>query len=83
MAEDIAKMTFCSRYGRYEFLVMLFRITNAPTVSVDLMNRVFRFLLDHYLIVFIDDILIYSRDSKKTLNTKQLCWRFYERPDYM
>ncbi|KAL0537355.1 hypothetical protein IC582_026333 [Cucumis melo] len=58
---DVLKKTFRSRYGHYEFIVMSFGLTNAPTVFMDLMNRVFREFLDTFLIVFIDDILIYSK----------------------
>ncbi|KAK9151698.1 hypothetical protein Syun_010007 [Stephania yunnanensis] len=59
--EDIQKTAFSRRYGLFEFTVMPFGLTNAPTIFMDLMHRVMRPYLDRFVIVFIDDILIYSR----------------------
>ncbi|GKB14414.1 putative reverse transcriptase domain-containing protein [Tanacetum coccineum] len=63
--EDIPITAFQTQYGHFEFQVILFGLTNAPAVFMDLMNRVSKPNLDKFIIVFIDDILVYSKDEKE------------------
>lgn len=57
------KIAFRTRYGHYEFLVMSFGLTNTSTMFMDMMNQVFRSYLDRFVVVFIDDILLYSQSE--------------------
>jgi hypothetical protein len=69
--KDVPKTTFSTRYGLYEYLVMSFRLTNAPAHFMYLMNLVFMPKLDKFVVVFIDDILIYSENEED--HAEHLC----------
>jgi hypothetical protein len=74
--EDIPKTAFKTHYGHYKFLVMSFGLTNVPTIFMDTMNRVFHDYLDQFIMVFIDDILIYSKTPEEH---EEHLWKALER----
>jgi hypothetical protein len=63
--EDIYKTTFVTRYGQYEYTVILFGLTNAPTYFMNMMNKVFMDELNKCVVVFIDDILFFSKTAEE------------------
>jgi 3'-phosphoadenosine 5'-phosphosulfate sulfotransferase (PAPS reductase)/FAD synthetase len=67
-ASDIPKTAFTTRYGLYEYTVMSFSLTNAPAYFMYLMNKVFMEYLDKFVVVFIDDILVFSETEENMLN---------------
>jgi hypothetical protein len=68
---DIPKTAFISRYGLYEYIVMLFGLTNASAYFMYLMNKVFMEYVDKFVVVFIDDILVHSRSEEE--HKEHLC----------
>jgi hypothetical protein len=63
--EYISKTTFITRYGHYEFTMVPFGLSNAPTIFMCLMNGIFKEYLDKFFIVFLDDIIIYSNSKEE------------------
>ncbi|KAH0682752.1 hypothetical protein KY285_020264 [Solanum tuberosum] len=81
--KDVPKITFRTRYGHFAFLVMSFGLTNAPTVFMDLMKSIFRPYLGLFVIVFIDDILVYSHSKDEHANHLRAVLRFFETENFM
>ena len=75
-SEDIPKIVFKTKYGHYEFLVMHFGLTNTPTAFMDLINKVFHKYLDRFVIVFIDDILIFSKSIEEHEEHLRIFFKF-------
>jgi hypothetical protein len=75
--EDVPKTTFSTRYGLYEYLVMSFGLTNAHAHFMYLMNSVFMAELDKFVVVFIDDILVFSKRKKSMKGISALCFSDY------
>ena len=81
--EDVSKTAFQTRYGHYEFLVMPFGLTNAPTAFMDMMNRIFQPYLDQFVVMFIDDILIYSRSTEEHERHLKIILQLLRRNNFM
>jgi hypothetical protein len=63
--QDVSKTAFKTRYGNIDFLVLPFGLTNDQVLFMDLMNRVFQPYLDKFVVIFIDDILVYSKSYEE------------------
>jgi hypothetical protein len=74
---DIPKTTFQTHFGHYKFIVVPFGLTNAPTIFMSLMNGVFQKYLDHFVQVFLDDILIYSKNGREHEHHLQVVLSFF------
>jgi hypothetical protein len=80
---DIPKTTFSTHYGLYQFLILSFGLTNAPAYFMYLMNSVFMMELDKFIVVFIDDILIYSKMRRSMPNISELSFSICEIISFM
>lgn len=74
--EYIPKIAFFPRYGYYKFQIMPFELTNAPTVFMSLMNHIFMFYMDDFVVVFIDDILKYSASEEEHAKNLRIVLQF-------
>lgn len=74
--EDIPKTAYVTRYGSFKFLVMPFGLTNTPTTFCTLMNRVFQPFLDKFVVVYLDDIVIYSNTLEEYVDTYDKCSKY-------
>ena len=80
--EDIHKTAFKTRYEHYEFTVLLFGLTNAPTTFMNLINSIFQDCLDKFVLVFIEDILIYSKNEEHQRHLEMILQRLREKKLY-
>ena len=70
-------------FGHFEFLVLPFGLTNAPATFMKMMQQVFDKQLNKFVIVFFDDILVYSKTKEEPVSMLEKCWRYYVRISYM